>query len=78
MTPEQILSRPWLGLPATGPMLRPSEAARYLGLSRSQYYAGATDGRFPEPISISARASGVPRAWLDAVIARRAAGRAAA
>lgn len=65
---------PWAGLPATGPILRPAEAARYLGFSRSHYYLLAKTGQVPAPIKLfrSNGAAGVPQAWLDAAIAAAA------
>ena len=64
--------QPWEAVPPTGPILRPATAAEYLGLSVSGYYKQAARGLVPMPIVIGRRASGVPRPWLDAVIASRA------
>lgn len=71
------LVRPWAHVPATGPMLRPKGAAAYLGYSLSQYYALAAQGVVPRPIRMGPGhngGAGVPRPWLDALIAARAAG----
>ena len=65
-------SPPWGDVPPTGPILRPATAAEYLGLSVSGYYKQAARGLVPMPITIGRRASGVPRPWLDSVIASRA------
>lgn len=65
---------PWADIPATGPLLRPKDAAAYIGYSPQQYYALATIGEMPPLIKIGRGqkgASGVPRPWLDAVIASR-------
>lgn len=61
--------RPWTEIPPTGPLLRPQQAAEYLGLSVQRFYELAAEGRVPSPFKIGARASGVPRPWLDACIA---------
>lgn len=66
---------PWVGLPACGPMLRPNDAAKYLGFATKQaYYHLARAGAVPAPIRIfkAGRASGVPKGWLDAIIQARA------
>jgi predicted DNA-binding transcriptional regulator AlpA len=68
-------------MPATGPLLRPQEAAAYLGYSAGQYYALAAKGLLPRPIKIGPGHNGaaaVPRPWLDALISARANGSAAA
>ena len=66
---------PWTGVPPTGPMLRPPQAAKYYGVSVSKYYELITAGEVPAFVKLSsrARASGVPRVWLDAAIAARVA-----
>lgn len=68
------LDRPWEGIPAKGPILRPTEAAAYYGVAISTYYALIQRGEVPGFIKLSkiARASGVPQGWLDAAIAGRA------
>jgi predicted DNA-binding transcriptional regulator AlpA len=63
--------RPWDGLAAVGPLLRPKHAAEYLGIGRTTFYAHQKAGILPPPIKIGERASGVPRSFLDAVIAAR-------
>jgi excisionase family DNA binding protein len=66
---------PWVGIAAQGPMLRPAQAAAYFGVSPSTYYSMIQAGDLPPFIKLGrrSRASGVPRAWLDAVIVARAA-----
>jgi excisionase family DNA binding protein len=67
-------SPPWADIPLRGPILRTNDAAEYLGLSVPYTYALIQRGDLPRPIKIGARATGIPRDWLDAVIAARAAG----
>ena len=77
MTNNTILTiRPWTGIVAAGPILRPPEAAKYYGVGLSTYYELIKSGDVPGFIKLSfrARASGVPKAWLDAAIAARASG----
>ena len=64
--------QPWAEIPPNGPIIRTTEAAEYLGLSIAQFYALANRGVLPKALKIGPRASGVPRAWLDAIIADRA------
>lgn len=67
--------QPWAGIPASGPLLRPTEAARYIGFSRATYYVLAKQGIVPPPIHIGVgdrSGAGVPKPWLDAVIAAAA------
>ena len=71
MSADSHDGRPWAGVAPVGPMFRPKDAATYIGVSLASFYAGAIEGLWPKPIKISLRASGVPRAWLDAVIADR-------
>lgn len=69
-------NQPWTTVAPAGPMLRPTEAARYLGYSVPQFYALAAQGELPRPIKMGrghTGASAVPKGWLDAVIAARAA-----
>jgi len=76
MPPLVELAQPWLGIPPTGPLLRPDAAAEYIGYSTTQYYALAAKGELPAPVKIGRGqhgASAVPRPWLDAVIASRVA-----
>jgi predicted DNA-binding transcriptional regulator AlpA len=70
---SEIAPPPWADVPATGPILRPDDAAKYIGLSTPHYYDQAARGVLPKPIKIGLRASGVPQPWLDAVIAHCAA-----
>lgn len=65
-------NRPWDGVAATGPLLRPVDAAAYLGISISGYYEKAAKGSLPAPLKLGGQASGVPRPFLDAVIAQAA------
>ncbi|SLJ88352.1 hypothetical protein SAMN06295987_101792 [Novosphingobium mathurense] len=70
----ETIDKPWAGLPATGPLLRPKAAAEYLGCSVSAYYASAARGELPAFIKMGRGHFGsvaVPRPWLDAVIAAR-------
>ena len=66
--------QPWIGVTATGPVLRPAQAAAYYGVSLSTYYEMIKAGELPPFVKLGrrSRASGVPRAWLDAVIVSRA------
>lgn len=64
---------PWLTTPAAGPLMPPADAAAYLGLSRATFYRRVEDGSLPRPIKMSAKATGLPKPWLDSVIAARAA-----
>jgi excisionase family DNA binding protein len=66
------INRPWIGIPATGPFVRVGDAAAYLGISKSTYYEEVSSGSLPI-CKIGRRASGVPKPWLDAVIAARVA-----
>lgn len=72
-----MVEQPWKSLPATGPLLRPAEAARYLGYkSRTHYYNLVQKGLVPKPIQLGpscTSAVGVPKPWLDAIIAAGAA-----
>lgn len=70
-----IESTPWAGLPAAGPLKRVADAAKHLGYSTSRYYALAAIGEVPKPIKMGRgnSAAAVPIAWLDAMIAARAA-----
>ena len=65
---------PWKGVVAAGPLLRPDEAAKYVGFSTPHYYRMVARGLLPKPIKVGERATGVPRPWLDAVIASWIAG----
>lgn len=63
---------PWESIAPTGPILRPADAAAYLGISSANYYEKASKGILPSPLKLGGRASGVPRPWLDAIIGRAA------
>lgn len=76
MSSNLISSKPWAAIPPRGPLLRVPEAARYIGYSKTQFYALVASGELPKPIKIGRGfngSSGVPRAWLDAIIAAKAA-----
>lgn len=66
--------KPWAGLPATEPLLRPKEAAAFLGYSKPHYYRLAASGDVP-PLTKLGRGQGgasvVPRAWLQATLDAR-------
>jgi predicted DNA-binding transcriptional regulator AlpA len=65
---------PWAGIPPTGEMLRPTEAARRLGYSRPRFYQLAAKGSLPRPIKIGEGRNGasvVPLAWINAVLEHR-------
>jgi predicted DNA-binding transcriptional regulator AlpA len=70
--------RPWAGVVPAGPFLRSGEAAEYLSLSRTQFYALANAGHLPKPFKLNGAAkgfsgaAGVPKAWLDSVLRARA------
>jgi len=68
---QRQLVQPWLDVEPTGPFLRPKQAAEYIGVSLAGYYQHANDGNLPKFVKLSLNASGVPRPWLDAVIAAR-------
>lgn len=73
-TPSHI-EQPWKSLEPTGRLLRPTDVVERTGLSRSQVYALISEGKFPPFIKLSARASAMPEAWLNAFVemqARRA------
>lgn len=67
--------KPWDGIPVTGPLIRVNAAAEYVGYSVTQFYELVKQGVLPKPLHLgnSQRAAGVPKPWLDAVIAARAA-----
>ena len=52
-------------------ILRPRDAAAYLGIARPTLYRWAHDGALPAPIKLGARASGWRRSVLDAFLASR-------
>lgn len=68
--------QPWADIPPIGPMLRPNEAARYLGITKPHLYRLANEGRLPRPFKLfgggSNAAAGIPKPWLDAIIAEAA------
>lgn len=70
-TTDKDNGAPWRSVVPTGPILRPADAAKYIGVSLTTYYDQASQGLLPSPEKIAGRASGVPRPWLDAVIAAR-------
>ncbi|ALJ12521.1 helix-turn-helix transcriptional regulator [Sphingopyxis macrogoltabida] len=70
-----ISSKPWLGISPTGPLLRAKDAAEYVACSKAHFFTQIEKGILPPLIHIDpeCRARGVPKPWLDAVIAERAA-----
>ena len=62
----------WRNIPPRGPILKPTQAARYVGFSRSLMYAKIKLGCFPPVIKIGERSGGIPQNWLDAFIVGRA------
>ena len=76
MMTNELGNAPWAGIPPRGPLLRPKEAASYLGYSVSRFYALAAEGKVPRPIRIGSGtngASAVPLPWLEALISGLAA-----
>ena len=69
----ETTATPWAHIEAVGPMFRPPEAAKYLGIGLSTYYQWAEAGSLPKfsKLSFSGRASGVPKCHLDAAIAAK-------
>lgn len=65
-------AQPWLTCEPSGRIMRPAEVFDRVRLSKSQVYEMIANGTFPPFIKISARASGMPEAWLDCFIAARA------
>jgi predicted DNA-binding transcriptional regulator AlpA len=69
--------KPWESIPPLGPLLRPKQAAVFLGIATSSYYRLMAEGRVPPTVQIgegSSSAAGVPVSWLNSVIAEAAAG----
>lgn len=66
--------RDWSNAPITGPIFRPQECANYLGISISSFYELVSRGELPPLLKLTqrGRASGLPKGWLDIVIADRA------
>lgn len=66
-------SEDWKRLPPSGPLVKPSRAADYLGLGLSTYYALAKQGKVPAPIKVTpgGRAAGVPQNILEAFVQSR-------
>ena len=64
----------WSALPVTGPIFRPQKCADYLGISISSFYELVSRGELPPLLKLTqrGRASGLPKGWLDIVIADRA------
>ena len=67
-------SRPWEHLPIKGPILRPAQAAAYVGLSLGHYYRLIKEGHIPPFIKLGSKSSGVPQSHLDAFLESRATG----
>lgn len=75
---SQHSKKPWEGLPTKGPLMRPKDAAAYLGYSRGHFAALVAKGELPPLIRMGrgrTAATAVPRDHLDAVIADRATAR---
>jgi prophage regulatory protein len=73
MSSNTKLNRPWEGVAPRGAMLRPSVVVERTGLSKSSIYEMISEGRFPPFVKLSARASAMPEAWLNAFISAKAA-----
>jgi len=56
---------------AAAQILRPAEAARFVGISRSSAYALEAAGKFPKRRKLSQRCSGYVRAELEAWLQSR-------
>lgn len=69
MENENSTEKPWERVPPSGNLLRPKEVVARTGLSRSQIYQMAAEGRFPPFIKLSERTSALPESWLDAFVA---------
>lgn len=61
----------WENVPIAGPMMRPKDAAEYLGIGTVTLYEEIKQGRLPPLVRISARAKAMPKSLLDYVIASR-------
>ena len=72
---NSFAKRPWTSVLVQGPIFRSAKAAAYFGVAVSTYYELIAAGAVPTFIKLSdhCRASGVPKVWLDAAIAARAA-----
>lgn len=64
------VQRPWSGIEARGPYLRPAEAAAFCGISKPRLYALARAGVFPTPVRLhpGGHATVIPKAWLEAAL----------
>lgn len=73
MTTQSTTVPDWKVLSPEGPLLRPAEAAQFLSISVSSYYALAKSGTVPSPVKITpnGRASGVPKNVLEAFVRSR-------
>lgn len=71
--PEKFPAPSWEKIDPAGKMLRIREVVHMTGLSRSQIYALIAEGQFPPLVKLSARASALPEAWLNAFISAKAA-----
>lgn len=67
--------RDWSISPVAGPIYRPQECATYLGISISSFYELISRGELPPLLKLTqrGRASGLPKSWLDIVLADHAA-----
>lgn len=48
-----------------GPLLRPKDAAAYIGVSKSTFYRMIGERLIPRPLRIIGNTTGFPKAWLD-------------
>ena len=52
-----------------GPLMRPDEAADYLGISVRSFWRNVANGSIPKPAKYFGRVTAIPRSEIDAVIA---------
>jgi excisionase family DNA binding protein len=71
-TPEELCARPWATVPPSGPILRTKQAAEYLGIGYSRFFELVNAGHLPRPFTVHGRTKGLPKPWLDAVVAHAA------
>lgn len=65
---------PWANTQPAGPLLRPADAAAFLGVGQRCFYQMVEAGEVPAPFRIrpGGKATAVPKSWLDAVVTARA------
>ncbi|MEE9315448.1 MAG: AlpA family phage regulatory protein [Rhizobiaceae bacterium] len=68
-THQNKISTSWQGIPASTPLLRPSQVLKETAISRSTMYEMIARGDFPSFIKIGRRSTAMPRVWLDAFVA---------